>query len=409
MRAIKVNPKHIEAVGIAATFAGRLQQYEESERILELGLKHNPKSVDLLSLLGNSLMRRGDMGEAVKYYAKARRNVKESNKTAAANYAIQLMNANYTPDIPPAVTADMHFKWGDAMMEIFANNRCKITPPTTLKPRLRIGYVSGDFKNHSCSHFMLPVVTHHHADKVDVFCYMTDRVSDALTLQFRQHSPHWRNIAHLLDADIVKLIQEDEIDILVDLSGHTSGARMGVFACKPAPIQVNWLGYPNTTGLPTMDYRFTDAAADPPGMTEKYHRETLYRLPHFLCYAPRPTTPPVSSLPARNSGRITFGCFNNSNKITDQVVAAWAAILKRVEGSRIFLKTGSMSDGQTLQAFRAKFEKNGITPDRVECFVSFPNTFDHLIDLQRDRYDARSGFPITGPRPASKRCGWECR
>jgi predicted O-linked N-acetylglucosamine transferase (SPINDLY family) len=391
LQAIKINPKSIDAVGLASTFASRLHQFEESERILALGLKNNPKSIDILSLIGNEKMRRGNMKEAVEYYARARKNFKENSRTAGSTYAMQLMTSNYTPDISPEVISEMHFKWGDATMALYGMNPCAIEPPTVYKKKLRIGYMSGDYKAHSCSHFMAPVIGHHHAERVDVFCYMTERANDQITMQFRRDAPHWRNVSSLIDQDVIKLIQEDEIDILVDLSGHTSGSRLPIFAAKPAPIQVTWLGYPNTTGLPTMDYRFTDAYADPPGMTEQYHRETLYRLPNFLCYEPRAYTPSVSPLPARTVGRITFGCFNNSNKITDQVVETWAAILKRVENSRIFLKTGSMSDGQTLQAFREKFEKNGITPERVECFVSFPNTFDHLstyseIDLTLDPF-----------------------
>jgi predicted O-linked N-acetylglucosamine transferase (SPINDLY family) len=169
------------------------------------------------------------------------------------------------------------------------------------------------------------------------------------------------------------------------------GNRLSLFARKPAPVQVTWLGYPNTTGLSAIDYRFTDAFADPPGLTDRYYAEKLYRLPHFLCYKPSEHTPDVSPLPALERGYVTFGCFNNSNKISGQVIDVWAKILKQVENSRLVLKTGNLGDRETLEAFQKNFKKHGIESERIECFQSFPNKFDHLmtyseIDLALDPF-----------------------
>jgi predicted O-linked N-acetylglucosamine transferase (SPINDLY family) len=388
-KAARLNPSSEDAAMNVALSAGKLGKIEESERALRRGLKYNPNSPELLNLMGNSKMRRGNMRSALGYFAKARKYV--DVKQNSSLFAMQLMAVNYSAKVPAETVADMHFRWGDAIRASVAKQRKPAARPSEKKSRLKVGFMSGDYRNHSCAYFMKPLIDNLDRDRIDIHCYMTETGSDDQTLKFRRSAPHWREIVHLTDIDVVDRIREDGIDILMDLSGHTSGSRLMVFAMKAAPIQVTWLGYPNTTGLPTMDYRITDALADPIGMTEHLHREQLYRLPHFLCYEPPEYTPPVGPPPVRREGRITFGCFNNSNKITDEVVAAWCAIMHRVPGSSIYLKTSNLSDQLTLDAFRAKFSRNGIEAERVECFPSFPSKYDHLmtygeVDLALDPF-----------------------
>jgi predicted O-linked N-acetylglucosamine transferase (SPINDLY family) len=384
-KAFLLEPKMVSAAAHLAMVASKLNQNAEAERILKRGLRHNPDSIELLNLLGNCRLKRGDTKGAFECFARARANAVDDG----AQYAMQLMAVNYSADIAPEIVADMHFKWGDA--RVVATKQCEIEAPAVLKEKLKIAYLSGDYKNHSCSYFIAPLLANHDPDRVEVYCYMTEDYSDEVTQIFRQTARHWRDISKLSDEEAAELVQQDGIDILVELSGHTSGGRLGLMTMKPAPIQVTWLGYPNTTGLPTIDYRFTDALADPPGMTDKYCREKLYRLPNFLCYQPPEFTPGISPLPARTTGHITFGCFNNSNKITDEVVAVWAKIMKRVPGSKMVLKTSNLGDSLALSAFRKKFQKNGIDPDRIECFQGFRNKSDHLmtyadIDLALDPF-----------------------
>ena len=388
-KALKLKPDLVDAVMNCAFAASKLGDAAASERILKRGLKHNPHSAELLNLIGNSRMRRGDMKQALAYFERARGFVESGQNDAL--FAMQLMAVNYSAEVPPEVVSGMHFRWGDAMIASVAAEKSSPPPPAALKSRLKVGYVSGDYRGHSCSYFLEPLLLGHDPALVEVHCYMTEAGGDDTTQRFRRSMPHWHEIHHLTDQDAADLIRAEGIDILVDLSGHTSGARLPVFARKPAPLQVTWLGYPNTTGLSTVDYRLTDSLADPVGMTESLYREQLYRLPNFLCYQPPEFTPGVGSLPFLRNGYITFGCFNNSNKITDEVVATWSRIMHQVEGSHIFLKTSNLADQLTLDAFRRKFEINGIAAARVECFPSFPNKYDHLItygevDLALDPY-----------------------
>jgi predicted O-linked N-acetylglucosamine transferase (SPINDLY family) len=388
-KALKLKPADTGAAVQLSAITGRLGLIDKSIRILEKALKLSPESATLWAMLGNNKLRRGDNKGALACYEKARAGIKRPED--GTEYGMQLMTANYIPDIPPEIVADMHFKWGEAMMALQAKNACVPPVVSEMKSKLKIGYVSGDFRGHSCSYFSFPLIEQHDPARVDVFCYMTEHGRDEATIRFRQIVPNWREIDSLSDTDATTLIMEDGIDILVDLSGHTLGNRLSLFARKPAPIAVTWLGYPNTTGLPAIDYRFTDALADPPDLTEKYHSETLYRLPHFLCYKPSPHTPPVSPLGAYERGYITFGCFNNSNKIADPVVDTWVEILKQTGNSRLVLKTNNLSDAPTLEAFRKKFTKRGIAEDRIEWFQSFPNKSDHLmtyseIDLALDPF-----------------------
>jgi predicted O-linked N-acetylglucosamine transferase (SPINDLY family) len=188
------------------------------------------------------------------------------------------------------------------------------------------------------------------------------------------------------------MIRQDGIDILVDLAGHTADNRLLVFARKPAPVQVTYLGYGDTTGLSAIDYRLTDAYADPPGLTERFHTEQLIRLsPAFLCYRPDDPCPEVAPLPASACPHITFGCFSNLAKVTPKVIAAWAAILRWVPGSRLLVKAKALADPPTAQSLRQSLARHGIDPDRVETLLPTASSFDHLraygrVDIALDTF-----------------------
>jgi predicted O-linked N-acetylglucosamine transferase (SPINDLY family) len=189
---------------------------------------------------------------------------------------------------------------------------------------------------------------------------------------------------------------KDGIDILVDLAGHTAENRLLVFARKPAPVQITWLGYPNTTGMPVMDYRLTDEIADPPGEAGHYHSETLIRLPDgFLCYSPPDDAPEVSGLPARQSVRITFGSFNNLPKINEAVIALWSRLLLQVPQSDLLLKSKQFADAHVRQRFLDLFTSHGIAAERITLQPRVPSTAGHLALY--DRVDiGLDPFPYNG-------------
>jgi predicted O-linked N-acetylglucosamine transferase (SPINDLY family) len=195
---------------------------------------------------------------------------------------------------------------------------------------------------------------------------------------------------------IADQVRRDGIEFLVDLAGHTAENRLLVFAHKPAPVQVTWLGYPGTTGMPVIDYRITDDIADPPGEADNYHSETLVRLPQgFLCYGPPQDAPDVSGLPARKNGHITFGSFNNLPKINPEVIALWSRLLDQVADSRLLLKSKQFADAQVRQRFLDLFSVRGIGAERVRLLPMAATTADHLA-LYRQVDIALDPFPYNG-------------
>ena len=258
--------------------------------------------------------------------------------------------------------------------------------------RLRIGYVSPDFRRHSVAYFIEPVIAFHNREDFEIFCYSLAPVEDEVTDRIRGYANHWTSIVGMSDAMAAESIREDGIDILVDLSGHTSNNRILLFARKPSPVQVSWIGYPATTGLSTMDYKIVDGYTDPPGLTDPYYTEHLIRLPEsFLCYLPDKESPEVKALPALKSGHITFGSFNNFTKETPEVLALWSEMLKRIPHSRLILKAKSFTDGGSRDYVMGIFAGHGIDPERIELLayaLSFPGHLGlyNRIDIALDPF-----------------------
>jgi protein O-GlcNAc transferase len=216
-------------------------------------------------------------------------------------------------------------------------------------------------------YFFEPLLSLRDLGQFEIFVYSNTEMEDEVTERIKEKCDHWRDIRILNDDAVADLIERDRIDILMDISGHTGGNRLMVFARKPAPIQVTWLAYPATTGMQAVDYRITDSYAEPPGMTEQYNVEKLWRLPEiFCCYQPHENSPPViDNPPFEDNGYITFGCFNNFAKVTDPVLETWAKIMAQVPNSRLMLEI----PGINLPAFRANVEerlkRHGIPLERT--------------------------------------------
>ena len=270
-----------------------------------------------------------------------------------------------------------------------------ITPMVPVRragAKLRIGYVSPDLRLHSCAYFLGPLIANHDRDRFEIFAYAEVDRPDHVTEALRPLFTGWRNTVGMSDADLAARIDADGIDILVDLAGHTTGNRLGVFARKPAPVQATWLGYPATTGLSTIDYRLTDGIADPVGETDAHYVESLVRLDRcFLCYAPALDAPEVVPPPSVEAGRITFGSFNNAAKITPAVVATWAEIMRAVPDARLVMKAQGLSDPYVADHFRALFTAEGIEPERVEILGWRDDVTHHLaaygmVDIALDPF-----------------------
>jgi predicted O-linked N-acetylglucosamine transferase (SPINDLY family) len=258
--------------------------------------------------------------------------------------------------------------------------------------KLRIGYVSPDLRHHVVGQSLLPLLSYHDSGQFEIYCYASMPREDALTSSLREGADVWRNIHRISDDKAAEMIRADRIDILVDLALHSRGNRLAVFARKPAPVQVAYLGYCSTTGLEAMDYRLSDPYVDPKEVDLSDYSEKTIRLPQtFICYEPLQETPDVSPLPARSSGNITFGCMNNFSKCSPTALDLWARILGESPRSRLVLHA---KPGSYLDQVRERFDRAGVSPERLE----FVGRQDWPLYLQTiSRMDiALDPFPYNG-------------
>ena len=391
-KAVKLNPDNPEAynnMGSALKHCGRLEEAVLCHRkALELesgnAMTHNN--------LGSAYKHQGKLPEAISCYRKAC-HLKRDYAEAHSNL-ILAMQYEQTSDLREIFHESLAWweQHGSPNTRGFVHNRS----PDSKKKRLRIGYVSPDFREHSVSYFFLPLLEAHDRNEVEVFCYSEVKRADEVTGRIKTLSDHWRSTVGLTSDAVARRIYEDRIDILVDLAGHTADNRLLVFSGKPAPVQVTWLGYPGTTGMEVMDYRLTDEIADPSGDADKYHSESLIRLPHgFLCYSPPEPSPDISDLPSIDKKQVTFGSFNNLPKVNERVVDIWSMILLEVPGSSLLLKSRQLRDEPTKRRYMDIFIRNGVDFSRVEMLPATVSTSEHL-DLYNRVDIGLDPFPYNG-------------
>ena len=267
--------------------------------------------------------------------------------------------------------AAAHVAWG----ERYADPAVVITPTITdadLHRRLRVGYVSPDLHDGPVRHFIEPVLAAHDKAIVEVFCYATGGPADEVTDRLRKHADGWHDIAALDGQQTADLIRSHAVDVLVDLAGHRPGNRLVAFAARPAPVQVTWLGHPATVGVPAIDYRLTDAVADPPGVDPLY-TEQLIRLPGpFAVYADDPAKPYDPTLPADRRGHVTFGAFNTFAKVNGATLTRWATAMAVVPHSRLLFVAGPLANPSTRAAVVAAFAAAGVSADRLDLRTTVP-------------------------------------
>ncbi|MBX6321423.1 MAG: hypothetical protein IRY94_06330, partial [Rhodospirillaceae bacterium] len=323
----------------------------------------DPDHADAALRLGSVLLTAGRIPEAL-----AQLEAAAAGKAGRAASSLRLFAFNCSDRAAAGEIWQAHRAFGQSLEESVV----PLPPPERDRDPdrlLRVGYVSGDFRQHACAFFIEPLLAAHDPAAVEVFCYATVKEADAVTDRLRGHARGWREVAGLTDAELAALIRTDAIDVLVDLSGHTAGNRLGVFALRPAPVQATWLGYPNTTGLVRIDYRLTDGQTDPPGAADALHSERLERLERiFLCYRPPAWVPEVSPLPAGDTGVVTFGSFNAARKLSAAALAAWAEILRALPESRLLMKNKALADELVRVRIRTLFARHGIAPERVGLY-----------------------------------------
>ena len=388
-KALDLRPDFAEALsslGNVLSAAGRPDEAELSYR-RSLGLR--PDSAEAVYNLGNLLHLEGRLAEAIECYRRAFM-LRPSFVTAHSNYVYAL---NFDSGYEPQRVFEEHLAWARSHAEPLRRFIPHHANEAVPGRRLRVGYVSPNFRNHAAAYFFEPVLACHDARQFQIFCYSDVLQADEYTARLRQCSGEWRECAHLTDEELAEQILGDRIDILVDLTGHTERNRLLVFARKPAPIQITWNGYANTTGMSAMDYRITDAFADPPGMTEHLHTEQLIRMPDiYMVFRPPPDSPAVNDLPAAQSGRLTFGSFNALSKLTPHVVQAWSRILLAVPGARLLLAT--LPAGQTRERVCGMFAAYGVDSARLELHGRLP--LREFLALHHQADIALDPFPFSG-------------
>jgi protein O-GlcNAc transferase len=344
--ALRLNPDYAEAhnnLGIALAAAGRVDEAIASFR---KALEIAPDLADCRSNLASNLLNIGKIDEAIITYQKSL-DIRPDHTVAGSNLVYAL---HFHPEMDGQTILRKHLQWNDRHVRPLRSTLRQFDNLRDLNRKLRIGYVSPDFRRHVVGRNILPLIREHDRDQFEIFCYSNTQRPDDFTRQFHANSDHWREIGKLSDDAAAQMIREDKIDILVDLALHMIGSRLLLFARKPAPIQVTFAGYPGTTGVETIDYRLTDPYLDPPpstgsgqaGKSDADYSEQSIRLEKsFWCYDAAAwdlaASPAVNELPALASGKFTFGCLNNFCKTNDKTLALWARILDGTPGSRLLL------------------------------------------------------------------------
>ncbi len=391
-RAIELDPSLPEGYNNLGGAYRSLGRFGESIKAYRTACDLRPNGADAHANLASVLKEAGRIDEAIDE-AQRSLSIDPSQFVVHSNL---LMFLQYRPQASPQEIFEAHRRWNEVHA---APLRGLIRPhdnDRSPERRLRIGYISPDLREHSVSYFIQGLLECHDPAQVETFCYAGKlRRPDAMSERLKRLSHHWINITGLSDERVAEMIRADKIDILVDLSGHTSGPLLLVLARKPAPVQVSYLGYPNTTGMDAIDYALTGPSIDPPGESQQYYSEKLIRLPDtFACYTPPADAPPVSPLPALCNGYITFGSFNILAKINAGVIDVWAKLLDRVPGSRLLLATQGLQCPECQAPLRDAFAARGVAPERLEFAGWLPTpqylALHHRIDILLDP------FPING-------------
>ncbi|MFA5238954.1 MAG: FkbM family methyltransferase [Phycisphaerae bacterium] len=357
----------------------------EAIKWLEKGMEANPDDSNTICNLGMNLVHAGQKQRGIELLREA---VDKSPGDSVLGSNL-LVHLHYLPQIDSLTLFEEHKRWGKTHAPL---DKARKSHDNTPEPdrRLRIGYISPDFREHSVTYFFESILDGYNRQAVEVYGFGSVAASDKITERLKGKFDHYRNIYGLDDEKVASMIERDKIDILVDLAGHTAGNRLSVLARRPAPIQVTYLGYPDTTGMEAVNYRLTDALADTSDAQQFYSEELVFLPKGFLCYRPDDFAPAATPLPFLRNGYITFGSFNNSCKINPFIIKLWAEILKVNDNSRLILKSIGTGGEEIKKDYLRQFEQLGIGPDRVE--IRGPKSkIEHLktygqIDIALDTY-----------------------
>jgi protein O-GlcNAc transferase len=380
--AIRARPNDVVALNNLGCMLRTLGRTDDAEDALRRGLEIDARHAALHDNLGNVLKDAGELDEAIECYRRALA-IEPSNAATHGNlaYALSFQSMEAAPIRAECV------RWNERFAAPLLPSAKMRSPGPGPERRMRIGYVSADFRNHCQSLFTIPLLAHHDHAAFEVVCYSSVERPDEQTRRIERFADRWCDVRELDDAEVCAAIQEDQIDILVDLTMHMSNNRLLVFARKPAPVQISWLAYPGTTGMNAIDYRLSDPRLDPAGFDDHYTERTL-RLPDsFWCYDPLTDEPQVGPLPAMARGYVTLGCLNNPCKLTDSTLRLWGAVMRALPTAELLLLA---PQGRHRRRLLQRLASHGIADYRVK-FVGFRPRAEYLesyhdIDLGLDTF-----------------------
>jgi len=369
------------------------QRLDEAEAEIRGALELDPQNAMAHNTLGVLLLDQHFIAEA----RAAMREAADANTLSApvfySNYAFASL---YAPDVSNAEIFAIHKEYGRRFAGTTPDPQRPHANPRDPERKLRLAYLSPDFRAHSVAYFFEALLEKHDRSRFEIVLYSDTTRIDAVTNAMRAAADLWVETAGLTDEAFARRIVDDRIDILVNLGGHTSGNRLPAAALRPAPVQIEYLGYPETSGVPAMGYRISDNRADPEGAADQWATETIIRLPDcFHCYRPAGKPPEPAPAPHVTKGYVTYASFNVLPKVTGPAIAAWAEILKAVPGSNFFIKCKQLRDERVQARIRDEFARHGIDPARIAMASFVPSVREHL-----DRYGqvdlALDTFPYNG-------------
>lgn len=358
---LQLEPSLVSAhnnLGNALRAQGKLT---EARHHLSEAIRYSPQHASAHSNLGTTLADLGLMEEAVREFRAAL----SANPQYFQAHSNLLLNLTAYEKYDAEMLFREHRYWGQQHADRIAAS-AQANSSHVPNDRIRIGYVSSDFRAHSVAFFINPILGAHDRSKFEVTCYSSVRAPDAMTAVLKSRAEHWRDISQLSDEQAAAIIRQDRIDILVDLGGHTAESRLPLFARRPAPIQVEYLGYPGTSGMRQVDYLITDARVAPPE-SDRFYTERVIRLPRtFFCYGPPDQVPEVDEPPATRNGHVRFGVFTNPIKIRPVMMESWAKILHAVPNSRLVIQTQSLRDEGHRRDLSARLAALGVNESRID-------------------------------------------
>jgi len=385
---IALSPDDPKQLLTLATIFCHQHKFREAMDICQKLLEINPALPGIQAQIGNIKLSIGEAEEALAYFKKEMKR----NPTATVHSCI-LFVLNLIPGITQNEIYCESVLWGHKHVSCFyKHSRGHFNHPAPER-RLRVGFVSGDFRQHPVGFHMRLFLSSYNKRELEVYLYDNSPIKESMTQELANFADHYRSIALISDDKAEAKIRRDGIDILVDLSGHTGMNRLTLFAHRPAPVQATWIGYFNTTGMEVMDYFIGDSITTPPNEDHLF-TETVIRLPdNRFCYQSQPYAPDVNSTPAIKNGFVTFGTFNGIHKLSADVIGLWSNVLKKVADSRLILKF-VFADNGVKERLYIQFETCGINRERIEIRNKSPHA--EMLGEYGDIDISLDTFPFNG-------------